>query len=141
MLAVEQNERFSITFRDSFERAPQNRFLLAADSMFGRKRLAGGRLLHELQRFGIVRRLTAFTAKALVNPVSDDTAKPGAQFGLLAQKPEMFPRRDESFLRNILALTEIANRAVSQRANQCLVARDDAAEGVAVAGQTARDKF
>ena len=31
-LAVEQNERFSITFRDSFERTPQNRFFLAADS-------------------------------------------------------------------------------------------------------------
>src|SRR6185369_10292221 len=39
------------------------------------------------------------------------------------------------------ALAEIANPAVGQRANQCLVSRHDAAEGVAVAGQTARYKL
>src|SRR5262245_21474432 len=83
----------------------------------------------------------AFTAKALVNPVSDDTTKPGAQLRWLAQKSEMFPCGDESFLRDILALAEIANPAVSQRANQCLIARHDTAEGVAVSSQTARDQF
>src|SRR5262245_25108195 len=53
----------------------------------------------------------------------------------------MLPRRNEGFLRNIFALAEVAQPAVSQRANQGLVARHDATEGVAVAGQTARDKF
>src|SRR5262245_10870063 len=53
----------------------------------------------------------------------------------------MLPRRNERFLRNIFALAQVAQPAVGQRANQGLVARHDATEGVAVAGQTARDKF
>ena len=76
-----------------------------------------------------------------MNPVSDDAAEPSSQFGRLAQKLEMFPRRNEGFLRDVLALAEIANSAVSQRANQCLVSRHDVAEGVAIAGQAARDKL
>src|SRR5262245_38931779 len=109
--------------------------------MFGRKGLARRPVTNQVQRFGIVRWLTAFTAKAFVNPVSDNTTKPGAQLRWLAQKSKMFPCCDKSFLRDILALAEIANPAVSQRANQCLIARHDAAEGVAVASHAARHKF
>ena len=85
MLAKKENQRFSITFRDACERTPQNRLFLPTDGLFGRKRFACGRVLHQLQRFGMVRRLTSFPAQALVNPVSDDAAKPGAQLGRLTQ--------------------------------------------------------
>jgi hypothetical protein len=84
MFAVEQDEHFTITFRDSFERTPQNRFLLATDGLFGRQRFAGGRVMDFVQRFGKVRRFASFLAKVLVNPVSNDPAEPGAQLGRLA---------------------------------------------------------
>ena len=55
--------------------------------------------------------------------------------------PQVLPRRDEGFLGNVLALAKIANPAVSQRADQCLVARHNAAEGIEVACETARDEL
>jgi hypothetical protein len=53
----------------------------------------------------------------------------------------MFPGGDESFLRHVFALAEIAEPAVSERADENLVARDNPAESVAVAGPTARNQF
>src|SRR5207249_5964511 len=98
MLAVEQYERFAIAFRDSFERTPQNRLFLPTGGLFGRKRFAGGRVMHDVQRLGMVRRFASFPVKVLVDPVSDDATEPGAQLGRLAQQPEMLPCRNERFL-------------------------------------------
>src|SRR5262249_32664875 len=88
-----------------------------------------------------VRRLVSFPAETLVNPVLDDATKPGPQLGRFAQMPEAIPRRNERLLRDVLALAQIANPAVGQGTNQRLVSRDDAAEGVATAGQAACDRF
>src|SRR5262245_50485908 len=106
---VKQNERLAIDFWNSFERPPKNFLLLPTDRIVGRKCFVCGRVLCRLQRLGIVRRLTAFTIKALPTPVSDDATKPGTQFRALTQISEMLPRRNERFLRDILALAEIAN--------------------------------
>src|SRR4030095_16426303 len=109
--------------------------------MFGRKGLHCGRVTPDLQRFGIVRRLMSFTPKALVSPVSDDATKPGSQPGRIAQKGEMIPGCNERFLRNILTLAQIANPAVCQGTDQCLVTRHNAPKGIAIAVQTARDEL
>ena len=90
---------------------------------------------------GLMHGFAAFVAEALVNPVSDDATKPGAQLGWLAQKPQMSPRRDKSFLSDVFALSKIANPAIGQRADQRLVARDNTAERVTVARQAARDEL
>src|SRR5258705_6746456 len=97
--------------------------------------------MDKFQRFGMVRRFETFPVEAFLNPVSDDAAKPGAQLRGLAQMPETFPGGDERFLRDIFTLAKIANPAVGQGADQRLVTRNDVAEGVAVAGQTARDEL
>jgi hypothetical protein len=79
-------------------------------------------------------RFAPFPIEALVSPIADNAAQPGAKFVRFAQKPEVFPGGDERFLRHILALAEMSDPAVSQGTNQYLVALDDPAEGVAVAG-------
>src|SRR4029434_10032378 len=53
----------------------------------------------------------------------------------------MLPRRDEGFLRDVVALAKIANPAISKRRDQCLVSRHNAAEGVEVAIQTEQDEI
>jgi hypothetical protein len=87
-----------------------------------------------LQRFRMVHRFASFPAKVLLNPESNNAAKPGTQLRRLAQLPEMLPRRDECLLRDIRALAQIAKPTVGQRADQGLVARHNAAECLAVAG-------
>jgi hypothetical protein len=76
-----------------------------------------------------------------MNPVADDAAQPGTKFLRFAQKPEMFPGGNEGFLGHVLALAEVADPAVSQRANQDLISPDNLAEGIAVTTQGARDQF
>ena len=86
-------------------------------------------------------RFAALPLQAFVNPVADDAAQPGAKFVRFAQEAEMFPCGNECFLGHVLALAEMADPAVGQRANQYLVARHNPAEGVPVARQGARNQF
>src|SRR5271170_4241877 len=86
-------------------------------------------------------RLAALPLEAFFGPVADNAAQPGAKFLRFAQEPEMFPGRDERFLGHVLALPDIANPAVSQRANQYLVARYNPVERLPVAAQRKRHQF
>ena len=94
-----------------------------------------------LQRFGFADRFAAFAAEKIIDAVARDAAEPRAKFVAFAQMAELFPRGDEGFLREIFALAETAGGAVSQRADERLIARNDLAEGVAVAGQGSADQF
>ena len=93
------------------------------------------------QRLSGVNRFAPVAAKTAVDPVARDAAEPGFEFVPLAQVAEMFPRGDESFLREVFALAEAAGGAVGQRADERLIARYDVAEGVAVAGKTRGDQI
>src|ERR1035437_1383789 len=77
----------------------------------------------------------------MIDEVSCDSAKPGAQFFRLAQAAQLLPCGHESLLREILARGETARGAVSQRADQRLIARNNPTEGVAVAGKARAHQF
>jgi len=78
-------------------------------------------------------RLVALLAQRIVDEIAREAAEPGPQFFRLAQFAEFPPRCHECFLGQIFTLAEAAGRAVSQRTNQTLIARDNLPEGVAMA--------
>src|ERR1044071_9405086 len=94
-----------------------------------------------LDRFGAVTWLAAFPAEKIVDAITCDATKPRTQFVALTQMPEMFPCGDERFLRQIYAVAAIARGAVSQRTYERLIARNDLAEGVAIACKAADDQI
>ena len=133
---AKKNERLAINFRDAFERMPQNRLLFVADGLIHRQGFERRRFRNFFQRFGAVTRLAALFAQRIIDEIPRDAAKPRAQFFRPAQTGELFPRGQKCFLRDVLALAQAARGAVSQRADERLIARDNLAEGVAVAGKT-----
>src|ERR1700722_3316517 len=93
-----------------------------------------------LQRLGLAERVAAFAPGKIVDPVGGDAGEPRAQFLPLTQMAQIPPRRDKSFLRQILALAKTAGGAVGERTNERLVARDDLAESVTVASEGGVDQ-
>ena len=85
--------------------------------MFGRQGFAGRRIVDDVQWLGQMHRFAPFPPQGFVDAIVDDAAQPGAEFGRFAQETEMFPRGNKSFLGHILALAEMADAAVGQRAN------------------------
>ena len=82
------------------------------------------------QRFSAVAWFATLLAQKIMDEIPRDAADPGAQFFRFAQIAELLPRRQKSFLRQILALAQITGGAKRQRADQRLVTRDDLPEGV-----------
>ena len=76
----------------------------------------------------------------LAREVARDAAQPGAQRAGLAQLTELAPRRDERVLRHVLAEAPVSGRAVRDRADQILVARDEPAERGVLAAQARLDE-
>src|SRR6185295_4504365 len=125
MLAIEQHERFAVEFWNLFERAPKNGFLLTADDGLHGHWFTRCGVGDVLQRLGNARRFALAAAHRIVHEIARDSAKPGAKFHRFAQTAQLRPGRKKRFLREVLTLGETAGRAVSNGANEILVAFDD----------------
>lgn len=65
---------------------------------------------------------------------ASDLAEPAGEFGGIAQAGEAFPSRDEGFLGDVFGTMEVAAGGVDEARDHRLIAADDLAEGLAVAG-------
>ena len=82
----------------------------------------------------------ALAAQPIMDDIARDAAEPGAEFSGFVQIGQAFPGDDKGFLGEVLALGQAARGAVSQRANERLVAGHDLGEGVAIARQAFADQ-
>src|SRR5947207_13803771 len=85
-------------------------------------------------------RLPSIPSESLAYQTTGDATQPSAELVPLAQQPQVFPRGDEGLLSQVLTLAEAARRAVSQRADQRLVARNDLPKSIAIAIQALRHR-
>ena len=87
------------------------------------------------ERFGAVAWFAPLPAQRIVDEVSRDAAKPAAQFFSFAQGGELFPGGDECFLSEVFACGEAARGAVSQGADELLIAQNNLAKVQAMVRQ------
>src|SRR5688572_6970096 len=78
-------------------------------------------------------RLATLLAQPIVNEIARDSAKPRTHFSRLAKLRKLSPGGQKCFLRQVLALRKTAGGAVSQRADERLIAGNDFGESVQVA--------
>src|SRR5262249_41658926 len=121
VLAVEQDQGLAIRLRDLLDRLPDERLLLTRKCFLGRARLAGGWLAHVVEprgRFGWPRP----PASGVFRKVPRDAREPCAETVRLRERCSLPPCRPEGFLRNVLALRQIATGAVRHGADERLMA-------------------
>src|ERR1022692_3981472 len=104
MLAVKQDERFTINFRDASERTPKNGIFLIGDGLVGREWFRTHGFIHCFHQLGCVRWLPALSSKLVGDPKANDSAQPRPQLCRLAKFWEFLPCCYECFLGEILAL-------------------------------------
>src|ERR1022692_934806 len=85
MLAVKQDERFTINFRDASERTPKNGIFLIGDGLVGREWFRTHGFIHCFHQLGCVRWLPALSSKLVGDPKANDSAQPRPQ---LCRLPE-----------------------------------------------------
>ena len=141
MLAVEQDERLPIDLGNAFDGAPKNGFLLLADGALRRERIGVRGALRSLQGLGGMEGFASIPSQRLADQIARDAAEPGAQARRLAQPRKLLPGDKERLLREVFALAQAAGGGVSQRADEGLVALDDAAKGIPVALQAFRHQL
>lgn len=134
-LPIEEDQRLAVAFRDLLQGAPKNGLFLAADRPLHRNGVGRRGLGQEFQRCGPLGRIALPPAESAGHDTSRDPAQPGGQSLGLAQGPQVLPSHDEGFLGEILALAEAAGRAVGEGSHECLIARHDLPQGLAVAVQ------
>ena len=128
MLAIEENERFAVDFRDAFDGTPEDAGFLLADGEIVRLGLGCGRRVEYVERFADVAGFAALFFEGIVSEVASDAAKPGTELLRFAEAGKLFPGGEESLLGEVFALVQAAGGAVSKRANEVLVAGDDLPE-------------
>ena len=140
LLPVKEHQRFPIGVRDSFQRTPQNTFLLPADGLAGGIGGRGGGRQAFIQRFGGGKGIAGLLAEGAVDEVSGNAIEPGPELGGFLEIAEFAPGDEKGFLGEILAAGQIATGAVREGADSGLMAVHEAAKSLAIAGPAQFDQ-
>ena len=99
--AVEKDHRFAVILRQSLERAPEHRLLLARDGVLVRGDFRGMRVF--IQGLGAGGHRPATPADGVLGEVPGDAAKPAFALGRVVQVAELAPGGEEGLLGDFLA--------------------------------------
>src|ERR1035438_9053923 len=135
ILPVKEDQGFAIGLWYLFQGTPENGLLLVSNRALDGQLVSGRGLHRGFERCSALSRFPLQGAAGISDDSSGDAAQPGPELPRLPQRLQMCPGGDEGFLGDVLALGQVASRAVSDRGDERLVASDNLSEGLAVAVQ------